>query len=212
MEYLQWLTPYLERYSYGIIFVSTLLDGLLIPAPSQILLISASLMAARSNMNIYLVLLSAWSGAIIGALLGYLLGHSAGRKWLLYYGKRLKLINETQICRIEHYFHRYSSGLVIVVSRFVDPLRQLISFIAGMLGMSFQRFISYTIVGTTLWVMVWGVGSYLLSAHVPKLFSLIKEAEPYLIGIGVAALLIALLYWLWRRRQRQRGIKKFYHH
>src|SRR5699024_2907012 len=192
MEYLQWLTPYLERYSYSIIFVSTLLDGLLIPAPSQILLISASLMAARSNMNIYLVLLSAWSGAMIGALLGYLLGHSAGRKWLLYYGKRLKLINETQISRIEHYFHRYSSGFVVIFSPFVDPLRQLISFIAGMLEMPFQRFIFYTTIGATSWVIVWGAGAYLLSAHVPKLFSLIKEAEPYLIGTGVATLLITL--------------------
>jgi membrane protein DedA with SNARE-associated domain len=203
MEHLQWLMPYLERYSYGAIFMSTLLDGLFIPAPSQLLLISAGLMAARGNMNIYLVLLAAWSGMMVGSFLGYLLGHSAGQKWLLHHGKRLKIINPSHLARVEHYFHHYGSGLMVVFARFIDPLRQLISFIAGALGMPFWQFIFYTLLGTTLWTGIWGIGAYLLGEHVTGVLALIKKTEPYITALGVGVLLAALLYLLWRWRRQQ---------
>jgi membrane protein DedA with SNARE-associated domain len=182
---------YLEHYSYTAVFISCLLDGVIIPAPSQLLLISAGLMAAHGKINLYLVLLTAWSGTFIGGLLGYILGCFAGRKWLLHYGKRLKLINETRLSRIEYYFNHYG-GRMIIIARFVDPLRQLIGFLAGTVRMPIQYFISYSIVSATLWVGVWGVGSYFLGEH-------IKTVEPYVIAIGVCTLLITVWYWL--RRQ-----------
>jgi membrane protein DedA with SNARE-associated domain len=191
MGYLQWLMPYLERYSYAAIFISCLLDGMIIPAPSQLLLISAGLMAAHGKMNLYLMLFTAWSGALIGSLLGYLLGYSAGRQWLLHYGRRLRIINETRFSHIEYYFNHYG-GRLIIIARFVDPLRQLISFIAGTVKMPIRHFISYSIIGATLWVGIWGIGSYFLGEHV-------KKAEPYVIAIGVCILLVTIWYLL--RRQ-----------
>ncbi|ABA58516.1 DedA family protein [Nitrosococcus oceani] len=202
MEHLQWLVPYLEHYGYGILFIGNLLEGVLIPMPGQLLLIGASLMAARGDMQIYLVLFAAWSGAIAGNLLGYGLGYYVGRQGILRYGERLKIVNPTRLSRIEHYFDHYGSGLV-VIAPFFELLRQLNGFLAGTMGMPIWRFILCLILGVTLWVGLWGIGAYILGEHVQEAFFLIKKAEPYVIGLGVSILLATMLYLLRRRRCRQ---------
>lgn len=198
MEHLQWLMPYLEHYGYAAIFIGNLLEGMLIPMPGQLLLIGASLMAAHGNMQIYLVLLSAWSGGVIGNLLGYGLGYYAGRQGLLRYGQRLKIVNPARLSRIEHYFNHYGSGLV-VIAPFLEGLRQLTGFLAGTMGMPIWHFILCITLGVTLWAELWGIGTYTLGEHIQEVFSLIKKIEPYVIGVGVFALLATMLYLLWRK-------------
>ncbi|ADJ27986.1 DedA family protein [Nitrosococcus watsonii] len=203
MEHLQWLMPYLEHYGYGALFIGNLLEGMLIPMPGQLLLMGASLMAAHGDMQIYLVLLAAWSGAIIGNLLGYGLGYYAGRQGLLRYGQRLSIVNPARLSRIEYYFDHYGSGLV-VIAPFFEVLRQLNGFFAGTMRMPIWHFILCITLGTALWVGLWGVGAYLLGEHVQEVFSFIKKAEPYVVAAGVFVLLAATLYLL-RRRGECRG-------
>jgi len=74
-HYLQEVHPYLNRYGYGAVFVIVFLEGFGIPAPGQTIIMAAGLLASRGQMDIGLVVLVAWSAAVLGDNTGYAIGH-----------------------------------------------------------------------------------------------------------------------------------------
>src|SRR5918996_6167260 len=63
--------PLLERYGYPAVFVAIGVEGMLIPAPGQTLLIAAALDAVHGGLNIVALIAIALLAATLGNSIGY---------------------------------------------------------------------------------------------------------------------------------------------
>jgi membrane protein DedA with SNARE-associated domain len=187
--------PLLERYGYPAIFVAVGVEGMLIPAPGQTLLIAASIDAAHGGLNIVAVVTVAVLATVLGNSIGYLIGRVGGRPLL----KKLP-ISEARLDRVDNLFERHG-GWFILIARFFDGSRQLNGVMAGMLQMPWWRFTVWNVAGALIWVGVWSVGIYWLDRDIGHVVAVLERIEPLAIVLLVAALAAGLIY-LWRRRHR----------
>jgi membrane protein DedA with SNARE-associated domain len=187
--------PLLERYGYPAIFVAVGVEGMLIPAPGQTLLIAAAFDAVHGGLNIVAIIALTLLAAALGNSIGYLIGRLGGRPLL----KRLP-ISEARLDRVDALFRRHG-GLFILVARFFDGSRQLNGVMAGMLEMPWWRFTFWNVLGAVIWVAVWGLGTYWIDRDIGEVLAVLKRIEPLVIAVLVAALVAGLVY-LWRRRHR----------
>src|SRR5215470_14138026 len=133
------------------------------PVPGETLLIFASVLAGRGEMSLPALLVFAWIGSVIGDNLGFLIGRKLGRKTVLRYGAKVGLTNE-RFSKIENNYVRYGSATVMF-ARFFSILRQLNGIVAGILGMSWWRFLFFNALGGALWVATWVFATSYFSKH-----------------------------------------------
>ncbi len=195
-HYLDLASPYLHQYGYFAVFGMVLVEGFGMPAPGQTMIIAGGLLAARGDMHIAVLVMVAWTAAVLGDNIGYAIGRYGGRKLVLRHGGRAGL-RAAHLEHVERFFARYGGGIVIV-ARFLEVLRQLNGVVAGFGGMSWSRFLVFNALGAALWVGVWGYGVYRLGQHMEQVLVWLKLIEPYLIGVGVFAVFGLLVYLLRR--------------
>lgn len=188
--------PLLERYGYGAAVAAVLAEGAGIPTPGQTLLMASALEAAAGRMNIGLVLLFVAAAATLGNSAGYAIGRWGGRAAL-----NTLRINPQKQQRLDELFER-RGGLVIVLARFVDGLRQLNGIVAGVLGMPWWTFTVYNVAGAILWTCAWGLGAYYLGRELHLVAAFFHRPARWLYGLGLIALLVLVAYLL---RHRTRG-------
>jgi membrane protein DedA with SNARE-associated domain len=194
------IRPFLDRYGYAALFISIFVEGFIIPAPGQSLLIAASLDSAYGHLNILWVLLTALVAAVSGNAVGYLIGRWGGRALLA----RIR-VNEARLLKVERYFER-RGAVVLLFARFLDGFRQLNAVVAGMLEMSWRRFMALSTAGAVLWTGVWGLAVYLLDRRVAMLHVRFHLVQPIAIAIAIASVAAILLYLVRRRRiEKQTG-------
>jgi len=196
-HYLAIAAPYIERYGYAAVFGGVMVESFGIPAPGQSLVMAGALLAAQGEMHIALLLLTAWSAAVIGDNIGYAIGHFGGRRLVLRHGRYVG-VRADHLERVEHFFARYGGGIV-VVARFFEVLRQLNGVIAGTAGMPWWRFLVFNAAGAALWVGLWGMGVFYLGRHMEQVLGVFKRFEPYVVAIGVLALVGLAVFLFWRR-------------
>jgi membrane protein DedA with SNARE-associated domain len=192
-HYMALAQPVLDHYGYLAVFATILVEGFGIPAPGQTMLMAGALTAARGGISIYGVLGLGFLGAVLGNSLGYGLGRWGGRPLLRKLG-----VKAARMERIENLFERYGGG-VVFIGRFLDGLRQLNGIAAGALGMSWYKFSLYNLLGAAVWTGLWGLGTYLFDEDIQTVFAIFHAIEPYLIFVGVLAVVVLALY-LWRGR------------
>lgn len=189
-HYLTIAKPWLEQYGYFALFGGVFVEGFGIPAPGETLIIASALLAGQGDMQLPAVLFIAWLAAVLGDNLGYLLGRWGGHRLLLKVG-----VKPDHLRHVEHFFERYGGG-VVVAARFFEILRQLNGVVAGSMQMPWWRFLVFNALGAALWVGFWGGGVFLLGKHFEQLENILHSIAPYVIGLGLAALVTLGWYLL----------------
>lgn len=197
MDHLQALLvqaePWLRAYGYPVLFVSILVEGLGIPAPGQTLLIAASLLAGKGEMNPVLLMPCALLATLLGDNLGYWLGRSGGRRLLLRLG-----VAPTRLSRLARLYRRHGVWPV-PFNRFFDGPRQLGGLLAGTALMAWPVFFVVDALGGVAWVSLWVVGPIEMEAHGAALHHLWSAINPVVMCLTVGGLLyFGIRYW--RRR------------
>lgn len=180
--------PLLDRYGYGAVFLFVFVEGFGIPAPGQITLIAAALLAARGDLSIVAVLVTALVAAATGNLIGFAIGRYGGRRILE------RVAGGARLARMEALFER-RGGVVVGFGRFVDGLRQLAGIAAGSLGMSFGTFFAWNLAGAVAWAGFWGGGAYLFERDFAQIAAYVHHVRPIAIAVVVIAV-IAGIRWL----------------
>ncbi|TDU90560.1 membrane protein DedA with SNARE-associated domain [Kribbella voronezhensis] len=188
----------------GIAIVAYLVVGLVIgvesmgvPLPGETTLVAAALLASQGNLNIYFVIGAAATGAIIGDSIGYFIGRKAGRSLFERLGRRFHHFSEDRIAKAEKYFHRYGVWTVFF-GRFVALLRIFAGPMAGMLRMSYPRFLAANAAGGIAWSTTIGVVAYKVGDNADKIFGQVSVWA--LVAIGVVAVAAYVVLKLRRRR------------
>jgi len=146
--------------SYGIpaLFATVTLETLGAPLPGESALVIAATAAARGELDIRAVALSAFVAAVLGDNIAYLIGRKLGRGAIARVGSRVG-ITEANFARAEAITARYGP-LMVVVARFVVVLRQLNGLVAGTTRMPWPHFLAANLVGAALWVGLWTTLAY----------------------------------------------------
>ncbi len=187
--------PLLKRYGYGAAVVAVLVEGVGIPLPGQTLLMASSLEASAGRMNIVLILLFVTAAAVVGNSIGYAIGRWFGRAALA----RLR-VNQAHQQHLQSMVGR-RGGLVILVARFVDGLRQLNGIVAGILQMPWWSFTAYNVAGAILWTSVWGLGIFYLGRDFHVIVNAFHRPDRLVYWLSVIAL-AALVAYVLRREMR----------
>jgi len=190
--------PYLDRYGYLAVFAAVFLEGVGIPAPGVTLLVAAAFAAGRGAMQLPVLMATALAAALLGFNGGYWLGYAAGRGLL----RQVAWFNERHFERLHRLFGRWGMA-VVVVAPFLDGLRQLNGYAAGLAEMRWRRYALANLIGVVLWIALWSLLAYAASLHARWLYRALHVGHAgWYAGASVVAVAL-VVYLLWRRKRQQ---------
>lgn len=188
------MTPWLQQYGYLLLFIAIAVEGFGIPAPGQSLLIVASLLAATGQMSLSLVLLVATFAALCGNTLGYVIGRRFGDVLL-----KKGWIKPKVEDKIHAVIGQYGIA-ALVLSRFVEGLKQFMFIGCGLAKMPFRRFVMGNLLATSIWVSLFGLGPVLIRDEIAPILAFYHQHK-YPTWAIVSLMLMALLLFTWRKWQ-----------
>ncbi len=149
-----------SHWGYTAVFLLVGIESFGVPSPGESVLIAAAVVAAKGELNIFLLLALAMAGGIIGDNIGFWVGRWIGFPLLCRYGSHLRM-GPRRLKLLQYLFLRYGK-LIVFVGRFVMILRAWEAFLAGADWMPWSRFAMVNASAVGLWTVVWGLGSYVL--------------------------------------------------
>lgn len=135
---------------YGLLFLVVFIEtGVVVFPflPGDSLLFVAGAMAAQGWFSPWLLLILLCFAAVSGDGLNFLFGGLARRKAL----DMRRFIRPEHLHNTQQFFSRHG-GKTIILARFVPIVRTLAPFVAGIGAMPGRLFLTYNVVGGTLWV------------------------------------------------------------
>jgi membrane protein DedA with SNARE-associated domain len=192
----------IRTYGYPGIFALLFIENFGIPVPGQGIFVVAILLAARGELQLVPVAITAWCASVLGGFVGFAIGRWGGHKLLVRYGGYIWITPE-RLKTTEGFFSRFGGG-VIVLARFFEGLRQVYAILAGSLNISWRYFAVCNLAGATLWAAVW-VGLLLwFGRHMREIWIVFRDNQfLILLGVGCAAFAAAgILHMVQRGKPR----------
>jgi membrane protein DedA with SNARE-associated domain len=184
------------QYGYWAVGGALLLENAGIPVPGETILLLASFLAySQHDLRLPWIIVVATIAATVGDNLGFALGYYGGRPLLLRYQTIFRIKNAT-ISRGEELFAKYGS-VTVFFARFVFGMRIIAGPMAGVLRMSWRKFLVFNFLGAVVWVSMISSAGYLFGRHWDRL-------EEGLNQFNVVAVIIVLVIagaWWWRNRK-----------
>ena len=178
------------------------LETVFTPLPSEVIMPLAGwmLVKARGLGPIYILLAGLYGGlgSTAGSALIYGVGVWGGRPLLYRYGKYL-LISHHDLDVAERWFLKYGE-LTVFFSRLVPQVRSFISLPAGVVRMSFIRFLIFTFIGSFIWSTALAFAGYQLGEHWEQVRAIMR---PFDLPI-LAVIIILIGIYAWHRLQPSR--------
>jgi membrane-associated protein len=190
------LRNYLAHYGYWAVGAALLLENAGLPVPGETILLLASFLAySEHKLALPYIILVGIFAATLGDNLGFAIGFYGGRPLLERYQKTLH-IRPSVIARGEELFARYGAA-TIFVARFIAGMRIVAGPLAGVLRMSWRKFLLFNFLGAVVWVSVIAGVGYFFGKHWEGLVDLVEDAN---IAIAIVVVVFAAVFW-WRRRR-----------
>jgi membrane protein DedA with SNARE-associated domain len=196
-----WAQTVLTDGGYAVLAALILLENLLPPIPSELLLPLAGSRVATGDMAYFPAVLAATAGSVIGAMLLYALGRFGGRPLLLRYGRILRL-DDRRLDRADDWFDRHGPKIVLF-GRLVPGVRSVVSIPAGLSEMPVWRFVTLTALGSTVWNAMLIGGGWALGARWRELTHAVESIDVWAYAAVVAA--IVGVYAVHRARRLARA-------
>lgn len=191
-----------ETWTYAILFLIVFCEtGLVVTPflPGDSLLFAAGAISAIDGqpITIYGILITFFLAAFLGDNTNYFTGRFLGNK---VYEKNYRLIKRKYLDKT-HEFYEKHGGKTIIIARFMPFIRTFAPFVAGVGTMSYIRFISFSLIGNIIWVVLFCLSGYFFGniPFVQNNFSIIVIA---IIAISMIPPVFAVVKtWLSSRKQ-----------
>jgi membrane protein DedA with SNARE-associated domain len=149
----EWISAFMEGGGYLSIVLLMLMEALVPPIPSELIMPVGGLMASRGELNVVGVVLAGTLGSLLGAFLWYggglALGRARVRQFAERHGRWLTLTPK-QVDDAQKWFDLHGTQAVFF-GRLVPQVRVFISLPAGIARMNLQKFVLWTTLGAALW-------------------------------------------------------------
>jgi membrane protein DedA with SNARE-associated domain len=176
------------------VFVLMTLESACIPIPSEAIMLFAGFSVSKGDLTLFGIVAAGVLGNLVGSWIAYAVG---------YYG-RLDLLEKNRLIHVsprhlrwaDEWFERYGAATVFF-SRMLPIVRTFISLPAGVAKMPFWRFSAYTLLGSIPWVLALA----LIGQSVGDNWEQWRHKLGYLDYAVLAAIVVAVVYWVVRRRR-----------
>lgn len=176
---IEWISQLLIDYKYYIVVAGALLEG-------EAVLLLAGGAAYHGYMNIYLVMLIAFLGALLHDHVLFFVGRYYGQAFLDKYQKV-----EEKSRKVFNLFHKYHY-FFIMSFRFIYGLRTITPLVIGTSNLSLKK---YSIL-TTISAFIWAVAvAYIGYAFAIALETVIANFEKYQKYLAIILVLVSLAIW-----------------
>ena len=200
------LAKALGKGTYALVGVMAFLEtgafvGLI--APGEFTVIIGGVIAGQGTISVILLLGIVWSCCVLGDSASFFVGRRLGRSFLERHGPRFKITHE-RLEQVDEYFAKHG-GKTILIGRFIGIVRAVAPFIAGSSGLSYGRFLPYSIIGTGLWGTFYTLLGYFFYQSFDKVAGYAGRATfvfATLVGIIVA------IVWTYRRLRVEENRQK----
>jgi membrane protein DedA with SNARE-associated domain len=193
--FLALLLSFLLLYKYWALFIAVFLSAVILPLPTNSLLLAAGAFASQGYFSFPVSLATAMGANVLGDCFDYVLARRYGRRAI----KMLRVRVPSYVERLEAYVRQHP-GPTIFLTRFVgsaDPLGNLIS---GFVGIGFGTFLVWDVLGNL--ASIGGViyAGYFLGANWQDFSGLFSIVGWILLGLVVTAVLAGAV-WSGRRKR-----------
>ena len=189
-----------QTWTYLILFLIVFMEtGLVVTPflPGDSLLFAAGTIAAMKDEPlqmlplIILLICAAFSGDNTNYFIGKFLGHKV-------YEKNYRLIKREYLDKT-HTFYEKHGGKTLIIARFMPIIRTFAPFVAGVGKMTYFRFISFSIFGNVLWVVLFTMAGYFFG-NIPFIKNNFTMAILAIILISLLPMVIAFVQNLFRKK------------
>ena len=144
----------------GIIFCETgLVVTPILPGDSLLFAVGIVCHPGPDSLNVYLTFAVFMLAAFLGDTCNYVVGYFFGFE--LFRNENSKIFRKSNLDATHEFFEKHGRK-TIILARFVPIVRTFAPFVAGLGKMPYTRFITYSIVGTGLWVAMFLFGGYFI--------------------------------------------------
>jgi membrane protein DedA with SNARE-associated domain len=176
------------------IFFLMLLETVFPPIPSEVIMPLAGMRAAEGQFGLGAVIIAGTLGAMVGNVFWYIAARAIGmgrfRMLIKRHGRWLTL-DWVDVRRVQKLFGRFGSWLVFL-GRMLPTIRTVISIPAGLVHMSFVKFMIWSTVGTAGWSALLAIAGYILGQN----FERVDEVAGPISTVIIVGIVIA---YVWRQ-------------
>lgn len=192
------MSEYLASGSYIAILVVLVLTGMGLPVPEEVPIVAAGVLSAHDHLNPWLALAACIAGALLGDTASYWIGYHFGRGLLQRHRWWARLVTPERELRLERLIRAH--GLkIFFTARFLIGIRSAIYLTAGILRISFLRFILIDALCAAGIISLFFGLSYWFGEQVA---AWIRQGEWAVTGVVVIVCLAVGAVALWRYSRR----------
>jgi membrane protein DedA with SNARE-associated domain len=192
------MTELLYPGSYLAIIVVLTLTGAGLPLPEEVPVLTAGVLAANEVLDPWLALACCIVGALAGDCIMYFIGYHFGRNVLKEHHLWVRFVTPEREAQVEEMFKRHGIKVFFVV-RFLVLLRAPLLLSAGILRVSFRRFLLIDLLSASVVVSAFFGLGYRYGQAIGQW---IQNVEVLLTIVAVIAVGVAA-FFLWRRHCRK---------
>ena len=187
-----WTKNAFTTYGYWVIFVGALAEGILFAnwyLPGSVVVVMGVAFAQENGLSAPVAVALITLGFLITAVINYALGRYGWYRLLMKLGLA-EALNRTKK-RVEKYGHK-----IIFGTYFHPNIGALTATSAGILRLSFPRFVIYSVISLAVWNTIWGMVVYISG---PAIVEIVNFKNLLLI---ISAWLAALLViFIWKKKK-----------
>lgn len=183
-----WVLGITHGLGYSGIVILMAIESSFLPLPSELVIPPAAWLASEGQFNVFLIVVCGVLGSVIGASINYVISMWLGR--LVIYKlsdhkiAHLLHINKQKVEKAENFFLK-DANYSTFIGRLIPVVRHLISIPAGFSKMPFGKFITFTALGSFVWVSILAALGYFAGANKELLNAYFSEIKWILIFVGL---------------------------
>ncbi len=195
----EWAKSFVENYGLLAVFVTMVLEGALVPIPSEVVVPLGGVLAAQHHVALWEVVAVASFANLVGSVIIYLVGRYGGRELILRYGRHVRL-SVHHLESTERWFRRRGQWTVFF-TRMLPGVRSFVSLPAGIARMPLLRFALLTTLGSIPWNLALAYLGYLFGSNWEQLQGYFRQYDLLLLVLGACAVVAAIAWGRWHRRR-----------
>jgi membrane protein DedA with SNARE-associated domain len=190
-----WLTDTVSQVGYEAIFGLMLLETVVLPIPSEVIMPYAGYLASQGRLSLVGAAAIGGLGSVVGAMFLYAISRRFGHDALV----RLRIVRERDLMRAERWLNRYGLWAAFL-GRLVPGVRTVVSIPAGLGRVPWVPYLLLSYAGSFLWALVLAWIGFQLKDRWSDVEAPIQVAATIIL-VGLISL---IGWWLWRRRRSKK--------
>lgn len=186
----------LNQYGYTILFLSLMVELIIIPVPNEALMSYVGILCFQGKMNLFLSIAFAGLGGISGATISYWIGRKLGVPFFQKYGHFIHMGPE-KMEKTSKWYGKYGKVLLLF-SFFIPGVRHVASIISGVIKLPFKSFSFFSYI----WVFLW-VGAFISLGNLlgPKWDQYQGEIKKWLVLASIVIGFLAILFFIFKKNK-----------